>query len=73
MEGLQYCVDTDGDNFYGEEELGGQKYFVAIYPDKAVAQACWECHNDHTGRKAEYPEVEQGDVMGGIVIRIPVD
>ena len=73
MEGLQAIVDSGGDNFYGEEELGGQKYFIGIYPDKAVAQACWECHNDHENRKDDYPEFAQGDVMGGIVIRIPID
>ena len=73
MKGLQHGVDTNGENFYGEEEIGGQQYFIAIYPDKAVAAACWECHNDHENRLEEYPEFKQGDVMGGIVIRIPID
>ncbi|MEM9281156.1 MAG: DUF3365 domain-containing protein [Verrucomicrobiota bacterium] len=72
-EGLQHSVDTGGDTFYGEEMIGDQNYFIAIYPDKAVAAACWECHNDHENRKAEYPEFAQGDVMGGVVIRIPVE
>ncbi len=71
-EGLKHCVDTGGDNFYGEEEIAGQKYFIAIYPDKAVAEACWTCHNDHPNRKDDYPEFKQGDVMGGVVIRVPV-
>jgi hypothetical protein len=70
--GLQAIVDSGGENFYGEEELGGQKYFFAIYPDKAVAKACWQCHNDHENRKPEYPEFAQGDVMGGVVIRLPI-
>lgn len=72
-EGLQFSVDTDGDTFYGEETIGDQDYFIAIYPDKAVAAACWECHNDHENRKADYPEFAQGDVMGGVVIRIPIE
>ncbi len=72
-EGLQFGVDTDGEVFYGEETIGDQDYFIAIYPDKAVAQACWECHNEHENRKADYPEFKQGDVMGGVVIRIPID
>ena len=55
----------------GEEEIAGQSYFVGIYPDRAVAPACWECHNDHSNRKPEYPEFKKNDVMGGIVIRIP--
>jgi len=60
-----------GKKWTGEEEIAGQKYFVGIYPDRAVAPACWECHNNHENRKPEYPEFKKGDVMGGIVIRIP--
>ncbi|MEM0897524.1 MAG: DUF3365 domain-containing protein [Verrucomicrobiota bacterium] len=75
MEGLA-AVSNESSEFYGkkwvgEEELGGKKYFVGIYPDRAVAPACWECHNDHDNRKDEYPEFKKNDVMGGIVIRIP--
>lgn len=74
-EGLKAVSDPDSE-FYakkwtGEEEIAGQKYFVGIYPDRAVAPACWECHNNHENRKPEYPEFKKGDVMGGIVIRIP--
>ena len=71
--GLQAIIDSGGENYYGEEEIAGKKYFVAIYPDKAVAKACWQCHNDHENRKADYPEFAQGDVMGGVVIRLPVE
>ncbi len=71
-EGLQHSVDTAGENFYGEEKIGDQNYFIGIYPDKAVASACWECHNEHENRKEDYPEFAQGDVMGGVVIRIPI-
>lgn len=71
--GLQAIVDNKGETYYGEEELGGKKFFFAIYPDKAVAKACWQCHNDHENRKPEYPEFAQGDVMGGVVIRLPLD
>ncbi|MEM9480668.1 MAG: DUF3365 domain-containing protein [Verrucomicrobiota bacterium] len=75
MEGLA-AVSDESSEFYGkkwvgEEELGGRKYFVGIYPDRAVAPACWDCHNHHDNRKEEYPEFKKNDVMGGIVIRIP--
>lgn len=60
-----------GKKWVGEEEIAGKKYFVGIYPDRAVAPACWQCHNDHDNRKPEYPEFEKNDVMGGIVIRLP--
>lgn len=75
-EGLVAVSDPSSEYFAkkwtGEEELAGQKYFVGIYPDLAVAPACWECHNNHENRKPDYPEFKKGDVMGGIVIRIPL-
>jgi len=74
-EGLK-AVSDPASEFYGkkwtsEEEIAGKTYFVGIYPDRAVAPACWTCHNDHENRKPEYPEFKKNDVMGGIVIRIP--
>ena len=60
-----------GKKWSGEEEIAGQKYFVGIYPDRAVAPACWTCHNEHENTKDEYPVFKKNDVMGGIVIRIP--
>ncbi|MEM1083796.1 MAG: DUF3365 domain-containing protein [Verrucomicrobiota bacterium] len=75
-EGLIAVSDPESEYFAkkwtGEEEIAGQKYFVGIYPDLAVAPACWECHNNHENRKPDYPEFKKGDVMGGIVIRIPM-
>jgi len=77
VEGLEAVSDPEnplyGKKWTGEEEIAGQKYFVGIYPDRAVAPACWECHNDHDNRKPEYPEFKKNDVMGGIVIRIPMN
>jgi hypothetical protein len=56
--------------YYGEEVLGGKKYFTAVYPDVAVSPACVSCHNGH----AESPRVDfkMGDTMGGVVVRIPL-
>ncbi|MGE0585776.1 MAG: DUF3365 domain-containing protein [Flavobacteriaceae bacterium] len=70
-EGLQYVADNPGENFYGEEELGGTKYFTAVYADIAVAAACSSCHNGH--KDSPKTDFKVGDVMGGVVIRIPVD
>jgi hypothetical protein len=67
-QGLQHVVDRKGENFYGEEALGGRKYFTAVYPDIAVAQACVSCHNSH--RDSPRKDFKLGDVMGGVVIRI---
>lgn len=69
--GLKYVADNPGKNYYGEEELGGVKYFTAVYADTAVAPACVDCHNDH--KDTPRTDFKIGDVMGGVVIRIPVD
>ena len=69
-EGLQYIADNKGKNYYTTEELGGKKYFTAIYPDMGVAPVCVECHNKHPDTPKT--DFKIGDVMGGVVIRIPV-
>ncbi|ACK67310.1 conserved hypothetical protein [Rippkaea orientalis PCC 8801] len=53
----------------------GKKYFTALYPDKAVAAACVDCHNNHPIHKQRYPDkvFQVGDVMGGILINLPLD
>jgi len=68
--GLKYIVDNPGKNYYGEEELGGIKYFTAVYPDTAVSTACVDCHNKH--KKSPRSDFKNKDVMGGVVIRIPL-
>lgn len=62
-----------GENFYGEEELGGKKFFTAFYPDRAVAEACWTCHNEHSNKGEDYPEFKEGDVMGAVAVRVPLN
>ncbi len=68
--GLEFVASNKGENFYGEETLGGKKYFTAIYADNAVAEACVSCHNAHP--ESPKKDFKLGDVMGGVVIRIPV-
>lgn len=68
--GLDFVAGNAGKNYYTEETLGGKKYFTAIYPDVAVAPACINCHNDH--KDSPRSDFAMGDVMGGVVVRIPV-
>ena len=70
-EGLQFVADNPGQHFYGEEALGGLRYFTAVYPDIAVAEACVNCHNNH--KDSPRTNAELGDVMGGVVIRIVME
>ena len=73
-EGLKFLVDNpDKKKWTGEEEIAGQKYFIGVYPDVAVAPACFLCHNNHADKEDSFPEFKLNDVMGGVVIRIPVE
>lgn len=68
--GLKFIADNPGKNYYTEEELAGTKYFTAVYPDVAVAQACISCHNAH--KDSPRTDFKMGEVMGGVIIRIPL-
>jgi Protein of unknown function (DUF3365) len=68
--GLSFVADNKGKNYYADETLGGKKYFTAIYADTAVAPACVGCHNAH--KDSPRHDFKLGDVMGGVVLRIPV-
>jgi hypothetical protein len=69
-EGLEFVAKTPDQNFYKEETLGDVTYFTAVYADKAIAAACFTCHNTH----ADSPRTDfkLNDVLGGVVIRIPL-
>lgn len=69
--GLKFVAENKGKNYYTEETLGGKKYFTAVYADTAVAPVCVSCHNDH--KDSPRRDFKLGDVMGGVVIRIPVE
>ena len=69
--GLKYVADNKGQNYYTEETLGGKKYFTAVYADVGVAPVCVSCHNEH--KDSPRRDFKLGDVMGGVVIRIPLD
>lgn len=68
-------VNETGEPYKEYQEIGGQKYFSAVYPDKAVAEACVTCHNTHPIHLERYPDkiFEMDDVMGGIIINLPIE
>jgi hypothetical protein len=61
-------VAESGKAYYAEETLGGERYYTAVYADRAVTEACVGCHNRH--RDSPRRDFKVGDVMGGVVIRI---
>ncbi len=70
-DGLQFVAEHPGKNYYTEEELGGSRYLTAVYPDKAVAEACVTCHNNH--KDTPKRDFKLDDVMGGVVVRIALE
>ena len=55
----------------GEVTLNNKRYFQAIYPDRAVSRACVSCHNAHT--ESPKRDFKLNDVMGGLVIEVPLE
>lgn len=68
-QGLDSVADKKAP-FYGVEKLGDTSYFTAVYADVAVAPACIDCHNGH--KDSPRTDFKLGDVMGGVVIRVPL-
>jgi uncharacterized protein DUF3365 len=57
--------------FIEYREIGGRKYFQAVYPDFAVSPACVSCHNAHPNSPKR--DFKLNDVMGGIVMTLPLE
>jgi hypothetical protein len=49
---------------------GSERFFQAVYADRAVSQACIGCHNAHPSSPKR--DFKLDDVMGGIAITIPL-
>lgn len=73
IKGIDALIASPDEPYYETEEIGGKKYYTAFYADKAVAKACWACHNAHSNKEDDYPEFEEGDVMGAVIVRVPLD
>ena len=69
--GLEYVAAHPGENYYIEEELGGRAYFTAVYAERATLASCVACHNAHP--RSPRRDLKAGDVMGGLVIRVPLE
>ncbi len=64
-------VRTHPEHPYTETVTSGTEgVFQALYADRAVSQACIGCHNAHA--KSPKRDFKMDDVMGGIVITIPL-
>ena len=68
--GFDSVAENPSKPFYGREKIDDVEYFTAVYADVAVSPACVTCHNAH--EDSPRTDFKQGDVMGGVVIRIPL-
>jgi hypothetical protein len=69
--GLQAVIDNPGQPYTGFITNDRKRYFQAVYADLAVAQSCVDCHNSHSNSPRR--DFKLNDVMGGIVITIPLE
>ncbi len=69
--GLEQLHQTPNTPQRGVVKSGKKNFFQAIYPDKAISTSCINCHNAHP--LSPKRDFKTGDVMGGIVITIPLE
>jgi len=69
--GLHSVAKQPNRPYTGVVKSGKSRYFQAIYADKAIAKACVTCHNTHP--LSPRRDFKLNEVMGGIVITIPLD
>jgi hypothetical protein len=69
-QGLEAVQKDPSQPHFGIVRKGDQRLFQAIYPDRAISQACVDCHNKHPNSPRR--DYKLNDVMGGIVITFPL-
>jgi hypothetical protein len=69
--GLEAVANHPDRPYTGTVTSGRKQFFQAIYADRAVANACVACHNAHP--LSPRRDFKQNDVMGGLVITIPLE
>jgi hypothetical protein len=69
--GLDFVASHPTQNYYAQEMLGGRPYFTAVYPDIPAAASCINCHNRKSASTLHRHQV--GEIMGGIVVRVPLE
>lgn len=68
--GLEAVTANPTKPFTGYSQIGSTRYFQAIYADVAVSDSCVKCHNTHPNSPRR--NFKNNDVMGGLIITIPV-
>jgi len=69
--GLKAVLTNPDEPYTGVIISGKDRFFQAIYADKAISSACVTCHNSHP--RSPKRDFQLQDVMGGLVITIPLN
>lgn len=67
---LAKILETSDRPYVGVTTEGKARVFQALYADKALSSNCAHCHNVH--QKSPKRDFKTGDVMGGVLITIPL-
>ncbi len=70
-EGIRAVRADPGKPWRRTVEAGGKRYLLSMYPDRAVVSACISCHNTH--KQSPRRNWKLGDIMGAVVVSIPVE
>ena len=68
--GLTKILENTNAPYAGVTTEGRVRVFQALYPDKALSYQCADCHNVHP--KSPKRDFKEGDVMGGVLVTIPL-
>ncbi len=69
--GMEQVIADPSKPYRSYLTVNGRRYFMAIYADRAVSPACVKCHNEH--QESPRHDFTPGDVMGGVVVTLPLD
>ena len=69
--GLESVASQPTRPYIGKIKVGNKSYFQAVYPDIAITPACVTCHNAHP--KSPKHDFKLFDVIGGIVVNVPIN
>lgn len=68
---LEVLLERPAEPYTGIVKSGKRRFYQAVYADRAVSKACVTCHNTHL--LSPKRDFKLNDVMGGIVITIPLE
>lgn len=68
--GLAAVIKNPDQPYRGYQSAAGKEYFISVYADRAVSAACVKCHNEHL--ESPKKDFAVGDVMGAVIITLPV-